>query len=247
VPVLNSHLLLAGGKEGRMYLIDRDDMGRGKKASLYSPRVTNAPQDRVNNPQKAGDRLYWNIHGTPILWPGNGQTFVYVMGEESSLKQYRLVPDPGLAGWKFDSDTPLHKSLETPGLPPPNVLSDPKRLRVWMPGGFLTLSANGKDPATGIIWAAMPFNGDANQGVVRGALRAFNASDVSGGQIWGSEDTGAAKDSLGMFAKFNPPVVANGKVFVAAFQQERVDNGIHSKEPGGLLPALVIYGLKPAH
>lgn len=159
VPVPNSHLLLAGGKEGRMYLIDRNDMGRGKKVSLHSFQATEAPHDRVDHPQMAGDRLYWNIHGTPILWPGNGQTFVYVMGEEGTLKQYRLVPDPGPTGWKFDSDMPFRQSRETPGLPPPNILNDPRRPKVWMPGGFLTLSANGADPATGIVWAAMPFNG----------------------------------------------------------------------------------------
>jgi hypothetical protein len=50
-----------------------------------------------------------------------------------------------------------------------------------------------------------------------------------------------------MFAKFNPPVVANGKLFATTFQQERIDNGVHFKAAGGLQPALVIYGLKGAH
>ena len=90
----------------------------------------------------------------------------------------------------------------------------------------------------------MPFSDDANMNVVRGALRAFDASDVSKGEIWGSEDSGNANDGLGFFAKFNPPVVANGKVYVAAFQQERIDNGHHLKADGGLMPALVIYGLR---
>lgn len=82
---------------------------------------------------------------------------------------------------------------------------------------------------------------------MRGAVRAFDASDVSSGQIWGSEDTANPNDSLGMFAKFNPPVVANGKLFATTFQQERIDNGVHFKAAGGLQPALVIYGLKGAH
>ena len=82
--------------------------------------------------------------------------------------------------------------------------------------------------------------------VVRGVLRAFDASDVSNGsrgQLWSSEDV--ASDSVGMFAKFCPPTVANGKVYVASFQQERVTNGVHEKMPGGRMPALLIYGLKP--
>ena len=90
----------------------------------------------------------------------------------------------------------------------------------------------------------MPYSANANHEVVRGVLRAFDASDVSKGQIWSSEDFGVADDSLGSFAKFNPPVVANGKVFVATFQQESVDNGVHRKAEGGNQPALAIYGLK---
>lgn len=244
VPVPRSHLLLAGGKEGRMYLIDRNDMGRGNKPSLHSFQVTNAPRNRVANPARAGDILFWNLHGAPVIWPRQADMFVYVMGEEEFLKQYRLVPDAGPAGWKFASDAPLKKSKESVGLPPPNILNDPTRNMVWMPGGFLTLSANGTDAGSGIVWATMPFSDNANPAVVRGTLRAFDASDVSKGQLWGSEDTGDANDALGFFAKFNPPVVANGKVFVAAFQQERIDNGIHRKAEGGLQPALVMYGLK---
>ena len=77
-------------------------------------------------------------------------------------------------------------------------------------------------------------------------LRAFDASDVSNGsrgQLWSSEE-GVPSDSVGMFAKFCPPTVANGKVYVASFQQERVTNGVHEKMPGGQRPALLIYGPK---
>jgi hypothetical protein len=119
---------------------------------------------------------------------------------------------------------------------------------IWMPGGFLTISANGASgttaDATAIVWATMPFKENANHEVVRGVLRAFNASDVSKSQLWSSESTGSDDDRLGFFAKNNPPVVANGKVYVAAFQQERIDNGIHRKAEGGDKPALVIYGVK---
>ena len=250
VPVPNSHLLLAGGKEGRMYLINRDDMGRGAKPSLYSFQVTNAPLRRIDMPVKPGDILYWNIHGSPVIWPRQGHLFVYIAGEEDPLKQYKLIPDagPGGAGWKFDSDPPQFKaSKETAPLPnPPNGLAkDKRRGAVWMPGGFLSLSADGDKEGTGIVWVTMPYAENANRNVVRGVLRAFDASDVSKGQLWSSEDEGMPTDSLGMFAKFCPPTVANGKVYVATFQQERVDdNSVNRKMLGGDQPALVIYGLK---
>lgn len=247
VMVPDSHLLIAGGKEGRMYLIDRNDMGGGTRPSLQSFQVTNAPHPVVPNPTMAGEIAYWNIHGSPVIWPLQGQMFVYVMGEEDHLKQYRLVFDSGPAGWKFDTAF-QRTSKETVGLPPPNMMNDPKRNTIYMPGGFLTLSASGTDANTGIVWATMPFADNANMGVVWGVLRAFDASDVSKGELWDSEEVvradGSRPDSVGFFAKFNPPVVANGKVYVAAFQQERIDNGHHRKAEGGLLPALVIYGVK---
>jgi hypothetical protein len=43
-------------------------------------------------------------------------------------------------------------------------------------------------------------------------LRAFRASNVSQ-EIYNS-DTNQARDGLGDFTKFAPPVVANGKVYV---------------------------------
>jgi outer membrane protein assembly factor BamB len=114
-----------------------------------------------------------------------------------------------------------------------------------MPGGFLTLSANGMADGTGILWVVMPFAGNANAGVVRGILRAFDASDVSRGELWDSESTGNPNDSLGQFAKFCPPTVTNGKVYVTTFQQEIVEaNGKHVKAVPGDQPALVIYGLR---
>ncbi len=244
VAVPNSHLLLAGGKEGRLYLLDRDDLGRGAKFSVQSFIATNPPLPRVKDPQQAGDILFWNIHGAPVVWPHQNHTFVYLMGEENPLKQWRLVRDPGPAGWKFQSAAPMKMSKAS--APLPHNPFDPKRNHIWMPGGFLTLSANGTDQGSGIIWATMPFREDANHQVVTGILRAFDASDVSKNQLWSSEESGNPNDSLGLFAKNNPPVVANGKVFVAAFQQERIDNNTrqHSKAPGGLQAALAIYGLK---
>jgi hypothetical protein len=244
VLVPNSHLLLAGGKEGRLYLLDRNDLGHGAKVSVQSFIATNPPLERFPNPQQAGDVLFWNIHGAAVVWPRQNDTFVYLMGEENPLKQWKLIRDAGPAGWKFQSDAPFKKSKVS--APLPNNPIDPKRNHIWMPGGFLTLSANGTESGSGIVWATMPFREDANHQVVTGILRAFDAADVSKNQLWSSEESGNPNDSLGLFAKNNPPVVANGKVFVAAFQQETVDNntGQHFKAAGGLQSALAIYGLK---
>jgi hypothetical protein len=59
---------------------------------------------------------------------------------------------------------------------------------------------------------------DANNSTVPGILRAFKASDVSQ-ELWNSEQN-SARDSYGLFAKFNPPTVWNGKVYLATFSKQ---------------------------
>ncbi len=238
----DSHLLVAGGKEGRMYLIDRNDMGRGVKRSLHSFQVTHPPL-KPDQP----DHVYWNIHGSPVVWGRLGHTFVYVCGEEDHLKQYKVIPDtgPGGAGWKFESDLPFAMSRESAPYPnfPGGKFNDSKREPVWMPGGILSLSSDQDKDGTGIVWVTMPLAEDGNLRVVRGILRAYNASNVSMPELWDSEANPA--DGLGMFAKFCPPTVANGKVYVATFQEEDVlGNNVHQPKAGGNRPALAIYGLK---
>jgi hypothetical protein len=68
---------------------------------------------------------------------------------------------------------------------------------VWMPGGFMSVSADGDKEGTGIIWVNLPYANNANRFVVRGVLRAFDAADVSRAQLWDSENTGNPNDRLG--------------------------------------------------
>src|SRR5262249_54930668 len=82
------------------------------------------------------------------------------------------------------------------------------------PGGILALSANGTNAGTGILWATVNRISDANQSVVSGRLHAYNAQNVAS-ELWNSDMV--ARDSLGNLAKFVPPTVANGKVYVATF------------------------------
>lgn len=251
-PVLvpETHLLLEGGKEGRLFLVDRDKMGKGKAPPIQSIQVTRQPD---------GPYHYYNLHGSSPIWKSEGQIFVYTSGEENPFNQYRLVPDPspGSAGWKFDPpEGPYKTTADCPRKPaclsapypnyPLGVFGDENRSDIWMPGAFMTISADGGRPGSGILWASVPLGADATKRVVRGVLRAFNASDISQPELWDSESTGDKNDRLGQFAKFCPPTVANGRVYMVTFQQEIVtDRGVHRKAPlPADQPALVIYGLK---
>jgi hypothetical protein len=89
------------------------------------------------------------------------------------------------------------------------------------PGGYLAGSSNGGRAGTGILWA---LTGD-KQRIAAATLHAFDATDVSR-EIWNS-DMNPQRDAPGDFAKNVPPLVANGKVYVATFSSE-----------------LAVYGLK---
>jgi hypothetical protein len=185
VIVPGTSLLLGAGKEGRVYLVGRDNMGRFDPADdhvIQALQVTDRPFER-------------NIHGAPVWWwsPAGGRMYVWGEGEELKAFAYdgtRLHPDPIGRGSAF-----------APG-------------EGAMPGGIVSLSANGSLSGTGIVWSTVPRSLDASNQIVPGVLHAFDAEDV-GHELWNSDVDPA--DELGMFAKFNPPIVANGKVFAATF------------------------------
>ncbi len=78
------------------------------------------------------------------------------------------------------------------------------------PSVALSLSANGEQSGTGIVWAARTTQ-DRNVGSP-GFLYAFNAETLQ--QLWSSADN--PSDSIGALAKFVVPVVANGRVYMAS-------------------------------
>jgi hypothetical protein len=134
--------------------------------------------------------------GAPICWAGpDGQSAIYVWGGGDRLKAFRFV-DGGFA---------------------PEPVSESQ---ILAPAGLsnsapLSLSANGSEAGSGIVWASCPDGGDANLRTVHGILRAFDASDLSV-ELWNTT-MDSSRDDVGAFAKFCPPTIANGKVYVASF------------------------------
>jgi hypothetical protein len=100
------------------------------------------------------------------------------------------------------------------------------------PGGLFTISSDGSKPGTGIVWAVAPMTGDAWHDSAGAKFFAFDASDISRQPIWSSPDTaeGAnASEYVTALAKWAPPVVTNGKVYLAT---------------GGVDGKLMVFGLK---
>lgn len=142
-----------------------------------------------------------HVHGAPIVWPLPAGPVMYVWGEDGYLQSYLL------SGGKFASLGQSAKPVPT-----------------GMPGAMLSLSANGTVAGSAIVWASHPLVGDANQAVRPGVLEAFDAGDLTK-VLWDSQQNGG-RDGFGNFAKFCPPTVANGKVYMATFSNQLAVYGL---------------------
>ncbi len=98
-----------------------------------------------------------------------------------------------------------------------------------MPGGMLSISANGNTAGSGIVWASHPYDKNANQQVVIGILRAYDAADLTR-ELWNSKQN-SERDDVGIFAKFCPPAVVNGKVYMVSFSGYLTVYGLQETSP----------------
>ncbi len=179
-----TNLVFGGGKQGIMYLVNRDNMGGLSGGSSDTNIVQSFP---VTSNQ---------IHGGAVWWNGAGGPYAYVWPSAADLQQYRFDASAG----KFALPAFAQGASVAPN---------------GQPGGILALSADGSKPGSGIVWASHQMSGDANQSVRPGILRAYDAGNVAH-ELWNSEQL-SARDAVGNFAKFVPPTVANGKVYLATF------------------------------
>jgi hypothetical protein len=121
------------------------------------------------------------------------------------------------------SQNDVLKSYDVSNTQPKQVDAATSTQPIYMPGGVLSVSANGTTGGTAIVWATVAQNGSAS-GVVRpGQMFAFNATDLSQ-QLYSTATN--PSDSPGNFGKFNPPTVARGKVYLGTFSNQVVVYGL---------------------
>ncbi len=192
-------LAFSGGKEGKLYLVNRDNMG-GLSGSTTAD--TNIVQSF-----SLGAR---QIHGGAVWWDGPDGSYAYIQGASDYLRQY-----------KFDWSAGMFLL--------PAYAQGPVAAASGQPGGMLALSANGTNAGGGIVWASHNLVGNANQQVRPGILRAYNAQNITN-ELWNSEQI-SARDSVGNFAKFVVPTVANGKVYLATFSNRLNVYGLLPRPP----------------
>jgi hypothetical protein len=185
-------------------------VGGGKDAVLrvvdtthmggYNPSTNNNHQNLLGatNPPIFGSPVYWN---SPNLGP-----LVYMWGQNDFAK-----------AWSYNSGTNLLSTT-------PAMESSVQGTKGWNDQAALSISANGSTSGTGILWASMPYSGISNPGPVPGILYALDATDLTT-VLWSSQ-LDAGRDAVGNYAKFVPPTVANGKVYLATFSGELVVYGL---------------------
>jgi hypothetical protein len=63
------------------------------------------------------------------------------------------------------------------------------------------------------LWATIPKHGDANQKIVQGSFVAYDATSI----VNGNELKTLFNFDYTYFSKFCPPVIANGRAYIATF------------------------------
>ena len=226
-PVLlpSAGLVLGAGKDGILYVLDMNAMGQTTPAELANPagnyaKLKSPPIFFTYYPGPALSpdpvniqtlNLYWanrthHHHGSPVLWdsPDLGP-LLYCWGENGNLRAWSVAADGTVRYLACGAEVASAQSPVAYG---------------GMPGGMLTLSANGAEPHTGIVWATIPYK-DANTQITNGRLLAYDATQfgtfADGSKqlrvIWDSQAEGLPF----IYNKFNPPVVANGRVLVPTY------------------------------
>jgi fibronectin type 3 domain-containing protein len=168
------NLMVGAGKEGRIYLIDRNNMGgyHGDAAGDGNSGTDNVVQETA--PGAVNGSL-----GTPTFFNG---VLYYVGGYGDPARTFTVAN--GVL-----SSTSVTASADS----------------YPFPGSTATIST---DPSGGnaVVWdIAGP---GTNQ------LRAYNASQGYGSEIYTSAQAANSRDSLGSAVKFTVPTVADGEVFV---------------------------------
>jgi Domain of unknown function (DUF4082) len=176
-------LIVGGGKEGVLYLIDTSQMGH------FNP---NGDSQIVQSFAAANDEIF----NTPIFWSNPTSPTLYLWTQNEGLKAFAF------AGGVFNT----------------SPIAENNSLAPAQPGGTLALSANGTQPGSAIVWATHSTAGSAETIAQPGELHAYDATNVAT-ELWNSLQF-PARDDTARYGKFNPPTVANGRLYLGTFSEQ---------------------------
>ena len=182
--------------------------GGGKSGDLYILNSNNLGKFNANDSQVVQKEQVsaGSLRGGPVFWKRSaeaGGSLLYVWGTNDGLKAYPFYGTTIAANPSAQDGNPAQ----------------------IFPGGILALSADGEQHGSAVLWATIATSGDANDNPpVPGALQAFDAENVAN-ELW-SSTTNPSRDNYGNFEKFVPPLIVNGKVYVATSSDQLAVYGL---------------------
>jgi hypothetical protein len=228
-------LVVGAGKDGIIYVCDRNRLGKTSAADLanppqnyqklksppifftYFPGWDNnpAPADAKDLNFFAADMKTHHLHASPVFWNDAAKgPMLFCWGENENLR-----------AWSIDGNGVV--SFLAKGNEVASMGCVGPTGHGGMPGGMLCVSGDAHQEHSAIVWSLAPITGDANSGIVEGILRAYDATQFDtnpdGSQslhlLW---DSTRIPGNTFSHNKFGVPVVANGKVYVPTYDG-RVD------------------------
>lgn len=215
------NILLGGGKDGIMWVLDADNMGNTKNADFAPSKIAGnyakllfppwgwtfngvginlAPTNLDELPIAVGGYTR-HIHGQPVAYlsPDHG-LMTFVQGENGPVRAVSIS----------ESGAPTYiacgNEMASQGMPAPG----------GMPGGMMALAVTAQKANTAVLWSCMPLFGDANKTVTPGRLVAYGANWVNNGsliKLWDS----AQWNINYMHNKFNIPTTQANYLFVPTY------------------------------
>jgi len=183
------HLLTQVGKEGVVYVVDRDNMGQ------YNPSNNSQIWQSFSGPS--------GLWGTPALWHNN----LYVGGAGDSVKQFSFDPTSELFNTTVASQTA--QVFGYTGTTPSVSSQGTVHGIVWT----LDVGLYGyASPNAGVNCSVVPVPAACSGPAI---LHAYNATNLAV-EYWNSTMAANNRDRAGNAVKFVPPTIANGKVYVGS-------------------------------
>ncbi len=191
----NTNYLVSGSKAGVLFLIQDDAMGHLGAATTQGVQV---------NTYGLFDIALWgNLPNAPTSSVAKAHA---AAAAAPSSTLYEFQPAGPLKAFQIVNNQ-INSTILSEFTPP--FLSE---------YAGLSISANGA--ADGIVWLTLANYGAAG---LPGTLFALDATNLAS-ELW-SSDMNGTRDHLGAFAKFVPPTVADGRVYVATFSRAVVVYG----------------------
>jgi hypothetical protein len=181
----SSNELIAGGKEGRIYVLNRSHLGGYNTLPAPCDNTSLTTADRVMQ-ELPPDTVKGGIWGAMAYWNGPDGQYIYVSGGQGNrIEAFKLT------NGQLSSDPSSQSPLETDKNGKPVVVA-----------GNPVVSSNGTRKGTGIVWLID----------LKGILRAYDADNLAH-ELYASNQN-ADRDQLGEAIKFSVPTVVHGEMFV---------------------------------